>query len=49
MSKALRGWVLRVETHEGHLERRLQGLGVPREVGWDRQVQANALLTDIET
>ena len=38
-----------METHEAHLERRLQGFGVPREVGWDRQVQANAMLTDIES
>jgi hypothetical protein len=47
--KALRKWVLVVETHEAQLERKLQELNIPKEIGWDRQEEAITLLTDIET
>ena len=48
MVRALRRWVIRVETHEAHLERRLQGYKIPSTegVGWG---QALTRLKEVET
>ena len=49
MIKALRKWVLVVETHEAQLERKLQEVNIPKEIGLDWQEEAITMLSDIET
>ena len=48
MVRALRRWVIRAETHEAHLERRLLGYKIPSTsgVGWG---QALTRLKEVET